>query len=241
MPSFGNGGESSLPHSRAAFDSLSQNSSSAPALGVEVPRAELVVLGPHDGRRRRRRGAARASAVSGGHDHVLRNHSVGSRWIGASSGPRLCTVMRHDDVVGRRPWRTRPRRRSSGRRRTRRCRAARTPSRAASAARFVATRSSYGNGGLRVLVQPALVGVGRQVVDVEVVLLDVLAVVALGVGQAEEPLLEDRVVLVPQREREAQPLLVVADARRGRPRPSGRPATAPGRGVKYDHASPLSL
>ena len=65
--------------------------------------------------------------------------------------------------------------------------------------------------GLRVLVEPALVGVRREVVDVEVVLLDVLAVVALGVRQAEQPLLEDRVAPVPQREREAQPLLVVAD------------------------------
>jgi len=53
--------------------------------------------------------------------------------------------------------------------------------------------------------------VGREVVDVEVVLLDVLAVVPLGVGQPEQPLLEDRVVLVPQRKRQAQPLLLVAD------------------------------
>ena len=65
--------------------------------------------------------------------------------------------------------------------------------------------------GLRILVQLSLVAVGRDVVDVEVVLLDVLAVVALGVGQAEQPLLEDRVAPVPQRERQAQPLLVVAD------------------------------
>ena len=41
-------------------------------------------------------------------------------------------------------------------------------------------------------------------VEVEVVLLDVLAVIALAVGEAEEPLLEDRVAAVPQREREAQ-------------------------------------
>ena len=65
--------------------------------------------------------------------------------------------------------------------------------------------------GLRVLVQPALVAVRRQVIDVEVVLLDVFPVVALGIGEAEQPLLEDRVLLVPQRQRQAQPLLVVAD------------------------------
>ncbi len=66
--------------------------------------------------------------------------------------------------------------------------------------------------GVRVLVQPALVAVGRQVVDVEVVLLHVLAVVALGVGQAEQALLQDRVALVPQGQRQAEALLVVADA-----------------------------
>ena len=64
---------------------------------------------------------------------------------------------------------------------------------------------------LRVLVEIALVAVRRDVVDVEVVLLDVLAVVALDVRQAEQALLQDRVALVPQRDRQAQPLLVVAD------------------------------
>ena len=53
---------------------------------------------------------------------------------------------------------------------------------------------------------------GRRAVEVEVVLLDVLAVVALAVGQAEEPLLEDRVLAVPQGQGEAEPLLVVGDA-----------------------------
>jgi hypothetical protein len=65
--------------------------------------------------------------------------------------------------------------------------------------------------GLRVLVEVALVAVRRQVVDVEVVLLDVLTVVAFGIGQAEQALLQDRVPLVPQRQSQAQPLLVVAD------------------------------
>ncbi len=43
-------------------------------------------------------------------------------------------------------------------------------------------------------------------VQVEVVLLDVLSVVPLTVGQAEQALLEDRVLPVPEREREAEPL-----------------------------------
>ena len=65
---------------------------------------------------------------------------------------------------------------------------------------------------LRVLVEVLHVRVRRRAVEVEVVLLDVLAVVALAVGQAEQPLLEDRVLAVPQRQREAEPLLVVGDA-----------------------------
>src|SRR5262249_6503616 len=66
--------------------------------------------------------------------------------------------------------------------------------------------------GLRILVQPALIAMGREVVQVEVILLDVLAVVALGVGQAEQALLQDWVTLIPEREREAQGLLVVTDS-----------------------------
>ena len=65
---------------------------------------------------------------------------------------------------------------------------------------------------LRVLVQVLHVRVRRRAVEVEVVLLHVLAVVALAVGESVEALLQDRVALVPQRQREAQPLLVVADS-----------------------------
>ena len=65
---------------------------------------------------------------------------------------------------------------------------------------------------LRILVEVLHVRVGRRAVEVEVVLLDVLAVIALAVGQAEQPLLEDRVLAVPQGQREAEPLLVVGDA-----------------------------
>lgn len=49
-------------------------------------------------------------------------------------------------------------------------------------------------------------------VEIEVILLHVLAVVALIAGQAERPLLEDRIAAIPQGEREAQLLLLVADA-----------------------------
>src|SRR5271156_6912748 len=54
--------------------------------------------------------------------------------------------------------------------------------------------------------------VGRSV-KIIVVLLHILTVIALAVGQAEKPLLQDRVLSVPQRQRKTQPLLLVADAR----------------------------
>jgi hypothetical protein len=62
---------------------------------------------------------------------------------------------------------------------------------------------------LRVLVEPLHVGVGRRGIEVEVVLLHVLAVVALAVGQAEQALLEDGVFPVPEREGKAEALPVV--------------------------------
>jgi hypothetical protein len=49
-------------------------------------------------------------------------------------------------------------------------------------------------------------------VEVVVILLHVLAVISLGVGQAEEALLDDRVLAVPERGGEADDLLIVADA-----------------------------
>src|SRR5207302_3440105 len=53
---------------------------------------------------------------------------------------------------------------------------------------------------------------GRRGIDVPPLLLDVLAVVALRAGEAEQPFLEDRVGAVPECKREAPGLMVVADA-----------------------------
>ena len=64
---------------------------------------------------------------------------------------------------------------------------------------------------LRVLVEGPQVGMGRRRVEVEVALLDVLAVVPLGPREAEEPLLEDGVALVPEGQGQAEPLMVVRD------------------------------
>ncbi len=67
-------------------------------------------------------------------------------------------------------------------------------------------------GALRVLVQVLHVGVGGGVVEVKIILLDVLAMVALAVREAEQPLLQDGVGPVPQRQGKAQLLLVVRNA-----------------------------
>ena len=52
----------------------------------------------------------------------------------------------------------------------------------------------------------------RQVVEVVVILLDVLAMVAFERSEAEEPLLENRVAAVPECGGEAEELIAVADA-----------------------------
>src|SRR5262249_24496587 len=82
---------------------------------------------------------------------------------------------------------------------------------------------AVGEGGLGVLVEVLHVRVRRRAVEVEVVVLDVLAVVALAVGQPEQPLLEDGVLAVPQGQGEAEALPVVGDA--------GQPVLAPAVGA----------
>jgi len=66
--------------------------------------------------------------------------------------------------------------------------------------------------GLRILVQRLHVGVRRRGVQVIVVFLDILAMIALWPRDSEETLLENRIYPVPKSEREAQALVVVADA-----------------------------
>src|SRR5438552_2900121 len=92
---------------------------------------------------------------------------------------------------------------------------------------------------------------GRRGVQVVVVLLHVLAVVPLGTGEAEQPLLEDGVASVPQRQREAQPPLAVAHAEQPVLPPAVRPAArvvvrkrVPRRavlGIVLAHGAPLAL
>src|SRR6185437_12241549 len=65
--------------------------------------------------------------------------------------------------------------------------------------------------GVRVVVAPRVPGVARHGVGVPPVLLDVLAVVALRPGQSEQPLLEEGIPAVPQRETDAEVLVDVAE------------------------------
>ncbi len=110
------------------------------------------------------------------------------------------------------PSRTRRRRRNSDRRRRLRCRAARIQDRACPRLRFSSTSAVVRERCLRVLVQTLHVRVRRRAVQIEVTLLDVLAVVALRAGQAEQALFEERVAVVPEREPEADVLMAIADA-----------------------------
>ena len=57
---------------------------------------------------------------------------------------------------------------------------------------------------LRIFVERLEIRVRRRRVEVVVALLDVLAVVAFAVGQAEQPLFQNRIASVPERQREAQ-------------------------------------
>src|SRR5262249_36350919 len=95
------------------------------------------------------------------------------------------------------------------------------------------------------------VGVGRRAVEIEVVFLDVLAVIALTVGDAEQTLLQDGIDAVPERQGEAESLPIVGD--------SGQAVLAPvirararlivgevvprvaARAVVLAHGSPLTL
>src|SRR5262249_5402451 len=104
---------------------------------------------------------------------------------------------------------------------------------------------------LRVLVEPLHVGVRRRRVEVEVTLLDVLAVVSLGPREAKEPLLQHAIAPIPEREREAESLVVVGDSEEAVLAPAIRagprvlvgevvPRHAVGR-VVLPHRAPLAL
>ena len=65
---------------------------------------------------------------------------------------------------------------------------------------------------LWVFIEILHVRMGWRTIQVKIIFFDVLTVIALAIGQAEQPLLEDRVLAVPQGESETQPLMVIAKA-----------------------------
>src|SRR5262249_46223224 len=79
----------------------------------------------------------------------------------------------------------------------------------------------------------------------------VFPVIALAVGQAEQPLLQDRIACVPHRNRETQPLAGIGEAADAVFTPAIRPAAGvvmreivPGvsvRAIVFPHRSPLPL
>ena len=69
-----------------------------------------------------------------------------------------------------------------------------------------------GERSLRIFVEHLEVGMRRRRIQVVIELLDVLAMIALAVREAEQPLLEDRVALVPQRQRQTESLLLVGES-----------------------------
>ncbi|CRM28691.1 hypothetical protein [Pseudomonas sp. 24 R 17] len=68
-----------------------------------------------------------------------------------------------------------------------------------------------GKGCMGVFVEHAHVGMARHAIDEKVQFLDVFAVVAFGVVEAEQALLDDRVALVPQGQAQAPALRFVAE------------------------------
>ena len=91
-----------------------------------------------------------------------------------------------------------------------------------------------GKRALRVFVEHAQVGVRRQRVEMPVQLLDVLAVRPLRSGEAVQTLLEHAVMAVPERQRQAQALRVVAQAGEA----VLAPAIGPGAGMLVRHVAP---
>ena len=210
IPSFGYGGDSSAPKQAGgvrlvvaeerARASRSPRGSGSPSSGCSATsRSSRSVI---DG-----------FGAPMSHDQVLRNHSVGRTSIDAGSGPGVPDAEAEQEVVGRRlgvvggdlpvaPVVEDPGveqlelrlelRAPRGSRRA----AARTGTRPAGTCSASACQEC----------------VGRRVEEPPV-LLRVLAVIAVGAAEAEDPLLQDRVAAVPEGEGEAEDLPVVADAR----------------------------
>jgi hypothetical protein len=65
---------------------------------------------------------------------------------------------------------------------------------------------------LRILVEILHVRVRWRAIEVEIILLHILAVIALAIGQPEKTFLQDWIFAVPERKREAEILFIVGEA-----------------------------
>ena len=247
MPSFGVGLAEAMPNSFSAFVSLSQNSSFGSPCAHELELAEERMLG--DDARRAARAQLRLGAV-----HLPRPGVAVPRRRKHVQRVRLRPGVRdadgHEDVLGVA------------------LRVVDLDDPVAvlvehagveqlvlgielAAARVLGDEVAVRELLLRIVVAPAVPRVARQRVEVPPVLLRVLAVVALIAGEAEDPLLQDRVAAVPERESETEPLLDVAEAGepvlapavRARPRVVVRQVLPRGaaRAVVLAHRAPLAL
>ena len=66
--------------------------------------------------------------------------------------------------------------------------------------------------GLGIFIKRLQIRMGRRGIEVKIAFFHVLAVIALAVGESEEPLLQNRILAVPQRQRETEPALAVGEA-----------------------------
>ncbi len=200
--------------------------------------------------RRRTAPAAPAGGPRSPRPGVARPKLRQQRRASAASGPRLIALHPHQDVVGAGLGVLDEHVEVAALRRTRRCRAARIPAgpgRAARSPRPARSRGTPRAGTCRACGSRS----GSACVEVVVELLDVLAVVALLVGQPEQPLLQDRVVAVPERQAQAPAQLALAEPGDRRPRPSDRRGCAHGRAgrrpgvavgaVILPHRAPLAV
>ena len=73
-------------------------------------------------------------------------------------------------------------------------------------------RARVGKFALRVFVEAFEIGVGGRGGEVEMNFFDILAVIALWSGEAEEALFENRIFAIPESERETEAALAIADA-----------------------------
>ena len=91
-----------------------------------------------------------------------------------------------------------------------------------------------GEAGVRIAVHGPHPGMRRRGIEVVVALLHVLAVVALGVGQPEEPFFQERIAAVPEGQGEAQAALAIGDAQQA----VFAPAIGPAAGLIVGEVAP---